>query len=61
MRSVSRTTQLVIEGYPRLGNTFAVVAFLQAQKEDVRIAHHLHAPAQVIRAARWRIPTIVLI
>ena len=26
-----------------------------------RIAHHLHVPAQVIRAARWRIPTLVLI
>jgi hypothetical protein len=24
------------------------------------IAHHLHAPAQVIRAARWRILTLVL-
>ena len=58
---VSPATQLVIEGFPRSANTFAVVAFRQAQKQDVRIAHHLHVPAQVIRAVRWRIPTLVLI
>jgi hypothetical protein len=57
---VDRTTQLVIEGFPRSGNTFAVVAFEQAQRRSVRIAHHLHMPAQVMRAARWRIPTLVL-
>lgn len=59
--SVNRTTQLVIEGYPRSGNTFAVVAFLQAQSNSIRVAHHLHVPAQVMRAARWQIPTITLI
>jgi hypothetical protein len=57
---VDRTTQLVIEGFPRSGNTFAVVAFEQAQQQSLRIAHHLHAPAQVILAARWRIPSLVL-
>lgn len=34
-----------------------------AQSEDfdtTRIAHHLHVPAQVVQAARWRIPTLVL-
>jgi hypothetical protein len=58
---VDRRTQIVIEGFPRSGNTFAVVAFEQAQREGVRAAHHLHMPAQVMRAARWRIPTLVLI
>jgi hypothetical protein len=59
--AVSKATQLVIEGFPRSGNTFAVVAFRQAQQESISIASHLHAPAQVIRAARWEIPTLVLI
>src|SRR5215210_9212094 len=58
---VARTTQFVIEGFPRSGNTFAVVAFEQAQRETFRIAHHLHAPAQVMLAARWRIPALVLV
>jgi hypothetical protein len=57
---VDRRTQIVIEGFPRSGNTFAVVAFEQAQRESTRVAHHLHMPAQVIRAVRWGIPTLLL-
>jgi hypothetical protein len=60
-RVVTPDTQLVIEGFPRSANTFARVAFNRAQSERVRIAHGLHVPAQVIRASRWRIPTLVLI
>lgn len=58
---VTRDTEIVIEGYPRSANTFAVAAFLLAQGRPVKIAHHLHVPAQVIRAVQWGIPTIVLI
>jgi hypothetical protein len=58
---VSRTTEIVIEGYPRSGNTFAVVAFRQAQGREIEIAHHLHAAAQIKRAARLDVPAIVLI
>jgi hypothetical protein len=58
---VSRTTDIVIEGYPRSGNTFAVVAFRQAQGREIQIAHHLHAAAQIKRAARLDVPAIVLI
>jgi hypothetical protein len=58
---VDRRTQLVIEGIPRSGNTFAVVAFEQAQRESMRVAHHLHMPAQVIRAAQWSIPILLLV
>jgi hypothetical protein len=60
-RVVTPDTQLVMEGFPRSANSFARVAFNRAQSERVRIAHGLHVPAQVIRAARWRIPTLVLI
>ncbi|HJU87208.1 MAG TPA: hypothetical protein VJ788_07580 [Gemmatimonadota bacterium] len=58
---ISSETQLVIDGYTRSAGTFAVYAFQLAQDEPVRIAHHLHAPAQLIAAARMRIPTLVLI
>lgn len=60
-QAVNRETQLVIEGFPRSANTFAVLAFRQAQKGQVRVAHNLHVPAQVIRASRWKIPALVLI
>ena len=60
-RVVTPDTQLVMEGFPRSANSFARVAFNKAQKEKVRIANGLHVPAQVIRASRWHIPTLVLI
>ena len=63
-RAVTPDKQVVIEGFPRSGNSFARRAFIMAQGENfdvARIAHHLHVPAQVIRAARWRIPTLVLL
>lgn len=63
-RIVTPDTQLVIEGFPRSGNSFARRAFVMAQDESfdkTRIAHHMHVPAQVVRAAQWRIPTLVLI
>jgi len=59
--TVSKDTEIVIEGFPRSANTFAVAAFTFAQELPVKIARHLHAPAQVIVAARRGIPCIVLI
>jgi hypothetical protein len=58
---VDRQTELVIEGFPRSANTFAVVAFQLAQETPVRIAHHLHAPCQLIAGARRGVPSLALI
>ena len=58
---VGEDTQIVIEGFPRTGNTFAVVAFSMAQPRPVRVAAHVHAPAQLIAAARRGIPGIALV
>jgi hypothetical protein len=54
-------TEICIEGFPRSGNTFAVIAFQQAQPRTVSIAHHVHAPGSVIIATRLRKPALVLI
>ena len=59
--AVRPDTEIVIEGFPRSGNSFAVLAFEVSQATPVKIAHHLHAPAQVIRAAKFKIPCVVLI
>ena len=61
MLSVNRNTQLVIEGFPRSANTFAVLAVQHVQPEKLRLARHMHVPAQIIRGVRWKIPTIILI
>jgi hypothetical protein len=54
-------TEVVIEGFPRSANSFAVTAFRQAQGRDVQIAHHLHQPAQVLAAVDHDVPSIVLV
>lgn len=58
---VCDSTELVIEGFPRSANTWAVVFFEYFQKRGVDIAHHLHVESQLIYAARKDIPAIVLI
>ncbi|MGH2596515.1 MAG: hypothetical protein ACRDH7_11200 [Actinomycetota bacterium] len=60
-RVVETDTELVIEGFQRSGNTFAAVAFEMAQQRRVKTAHHMHAAAQIVAAARMGIPTLVLI
>ncbi len=54
-------TELVIEGFPRSGNTFAVTAFEMAQPRPVLVAHHSHNAVRVMLAGRKGIPTLVLV
>ncbi len=58
---INSETELVIDAYTRAATTFAVYAFQLSQEKPVRLAHHLHAAAQVIEAARRQVPTLVLI
>jgi hypothetical protein len=60
-RLVRRSTQIVIEGYWRCGNHFATYAFMVAQGGQADVAHHFHAPAQLMLAARWGVPAVLLI
>lgn len=64
-RIVAPSTDIVIEGFPRCANSFAVRAFRMDNDTDpdrpLRIATHMHSPAQVLLAVRWKIPTLVLI
>ncbi|MEM7312185.1 MAG: hypothetical protein AAF497_03440, partial [Planctomycetota bacterium] len=58
---IRRNTDIVIEGFWRCGNHFATSAFISAQPQPVRVAHHFHAPAQLVAAAKWGVPGILLI
>ncbi|MEM6253273.1 MAG: hypothetical protein AAF821_10155 [Cyanobacteria bacterium P01_D01_bin.156] len=58
---IRSTTDVVIEGYPRSGNTFASVAFRYAQPAPIRMAYRLHAPIQLIEAIHRKIPAVVLV
>jgi hypothetical protein len=60
-RVIGPDTEVVIDGYTRSASTFAVYAFQLSQPSPVRVAHHLHAPAQLIEAARRGLPTLMVI
>ena len=57
----NNNTDLLIEGFPRSANSFALNAFKFAQKEPVQVASHLHAPAHVLRAVKVGTLALVLI
>ena len=54
-------TEIAIEGFPRTGTSFAVAAFRLAQPGPVKIACHVHAPAQLIGAARRALPAVAVV
>jgi hypothetical protein len=54
------TDQIVIDGFPRSANTFSARAFVFANP-DVAASHHMHAPANILLAVRYGIPTVVVI
>jgi hypothetical protein len=54
-------TELVIDGYPRSANQFAIAAIRHAEARDVRIANRTHAPGHLIAAADAGLPVLVLI
>lgn len=56
-----RDTAIVIEGFPRSGNTYSVAAFVVANGPEPHVARHLHGPAHVLRAVRMGLPTVVLV
>ncbi|KAA3613223.1 MAG: hypothetical protein D8M58_13025 [Calditrichaeota bacterium] len=58
--AVSNQTEICIEGFPRSANSYAVVAF-KLDNQDVKVGHHLHVPAQIIRAAEMNIPNVVVL
>ena len=53
--------ELVVEGFPRSANSFAIAAIRRAEDRPLTIAHHQHVPAQIVAGARVGVPTILLI
>lgn len=59
--AVSSKTDVCIEGYPRMANTFFVVGIRKTINRNIIIAHHLHVSAQIIKAVKNDIPAIIII
>ena len=60
---VSPNHHLVLEGFPRSGNSYSVRVFLNANgcRRTWSIAHHFHRLPQVTLGVRWERPSIVLV
>jgi hypothetical protein len=54
-------TALVIEGFPRSGNTFSVAAFQIANGRQSHLGRHLHGAPHLLRAKRLGIPAVALV
>lgn len=60
-RRVTKRTALVIDGYPRSGNTYARAAFDYMNGTEMRVSSHLHHPDAIVRAVTLGLPALVLI
>lgn len=60
-RALNSQTDIVIDAFPRSGNSFATVAFQTAQTKKVAVAHHFHAAASILYAAKRSIPVLTFI
>lgn len=61
---VMKDTQIVVEGWPRSGNTFLVFCLnFLAEKENLnlKMAHHIHVPFQIKLGVQYGIKSVVLI
>lgn len=59
---VNADTELVIEGFPRSANTYALHAFMQMQlPREVNVAHHIHTAAHIKAAVSLKKPVLLLV
>jgi len=56
---VDRRSNLLVEGFPRSGNTY-VVAWLTLARPTLRIASHVHHAAHVRRAQQLGVPALIV-
>lgn len=60
-RKITDHTDLVVEGFPRGGNTFTVFALRDASKHELDIVSHVHHPSQVKHATARNVPTVLVV
>lgn len=58
---VGPDTDLVVEGFPRSANTFVVAALRLSAEAPLRMAHHVHGPAQLFEAVKRGVPAMLLV
>ena len=59
--SAHRSTDVVVEGFPRSANTYLVEALKMQLNGHANIAHHLHDVSQLTRSEKLALPCFVII
>ena len=59
--ALGEQTELLVDGFTRSAGTFAAIAFQFAQNDHVRVAHHMHAAAAMVMAARRGVPALLTV
>jgi hypothetical protein len=58
---LTKRTDLVIDGFMRSANTYAVCAFQHANPSGIRVAHHLHNARVIERGCARGVPVLLTI
>lgn len=58
---VRTDTDIVVEGYPRSGNTYLVALLMSSSKRTLKIARHRHEIGQIRFAIRNKIPIVIVV
>lgn len=61
MHAPRSTTRLVLEGYPRSANTYALAAFQVANGASSEVSSHLHSARSLLWAVQHNIPAVALL
>jgi hypothetical protein len=60
-RQITEQTGLVVEGFPRSGNTYTTFALEDASRHLLEIASHVHQPSQIKAGLARGLPTVMVI
>lgn len=60
-RTVGANTDIIIEGYPRCGNSFVFSVVLKRSDRPLHIAHHIHLPVQIKLGVALSLPVLALV
>ncbi len=60
-RRITDQTQLVVEGFPRSGNTFAAYAIWHAAGGDFPLSSHIHHLGAIRLARKRQLPTVLVV
>lgn len=57
---ICKDTDIIIEGFPRSGNTYAYACFLLTNGDKHKVARHIHLGSQINMAIKYSTPALII-